>query len=545
MPTVTLNKDIFERLVGKKLSFEQLKDRISMLGTDLEKIEGNEIHVEIFPNRPDMLSEQGFARAFSSFIGVNTGLRKYNIQASQYKVLIDASVQQVRPYTACAVVKNVELDEERIREIIQIQEKLHGTYGRNRKKCAIGVYPLEKITFPITYKADLPEKIVFQPLDGEKKMTGKEILTSHKTGKEFAHLLQSYEKYPFFIDAQKEILSMPPIINSENVGRVTAQTKDLFIECSGFDFPTLSTCLNIIVTALADMGGNIYAVELSYGKETKKTPDLTPSSMRLDHKYVNKMLGLMLSEKEIASLLQKMGFGYEQGIVLIPAYRADILHQTDLVEDIAIAYGYEHFPEEIPKVATIGQEAPLEIFSRKIREILVGFTLLEVQNYHLLMRECLVDKMNKNEEPVSLKNSVGDHDHLRNSLLPSLLKTVSENQHNEYPQNIFELGRIFHKNVKMETGIEEKEHLGIILCHEKTDFTEIRQILDGFMRSLGLICSVKESSDSSFLAGRVGKIIVESKEIGVIGEIHPQILEKWGITMPVVGMEVDVDKLMN
>jgi len=259
--------------------------------------------VEIFPNRPDMLSEQGFARAFSSFIGVNTGLRKYNIQASQYKVLIDASVQQVRPYTACAVVKNVELDEERIREIIQIQEKLHGTYGRNRKKCAIGVYPLEKITFPITYKADLPEKIVFQPLDGEKKMTGKEILTNHKTGKEFAHLLQSYEKYPFFIDAQKEILSMPPIINSENVGRVTVQTTDLFIECSGFDFPTLSTCLNIIVTALADMGGNIYAVGLSYGKETKKTPDLTPSSMRLDHKYVNKMLGLMLSEKEIASLL--------------------------------------------------------------------------------------------------------------------------------------------------------------------------------------------------------------------------------------------------
>ncbi|HLD80214.1 MAG TPA: phenylalanine--tRNA ligase subunit beta, partial [Candidatus Nanoarchaeia archaeon] len=129
MPSITLNKTVFEQLVGKQLPLEELKDRISMLGTDLEDIKDNEIHVEVFPNRPDMLSEQGFARAFSSFLGVKTGLRKYAIKESNQKVIIDPSVKGIRPYTACAIVKGLQFDEETLKQIIQIQEKLHVTYG--------------------------------------------------------------------------------------------------------------------------------------------------------------------------------------------------------------------------------------------------------------------------------------------------------------------------------------------------------------------------------------------------------------------------------
>ena len=85
MPTININKQVFEKLVGKKLSDEKLKDRISYLGTDLEEINEKEIIVEIFPNRPDMLSVQGFARAFSSFTNSKTGLRRYNILKSNEK----------------------------------------------------------------------------------------------------------------------------------------------------------------------------------------------------------------------------------------------------------------------------------------------------------------------------------------------------------------------------------------------------------------------------------------------------------------------------
>ncbi len=547
MPTITLNKTEFEKLVGKELPLEQLKDRISMLGTDLEKIEGNEIHVEIFPNRPDMLSEQGFARAFSSFIGMKTGLRKYEVQESGEKVIIEPSVEGIRPFTACAIVKNIAFTEERIREIIQIQEKLHVTYGRNRKKCAIGVYPLEKIIFPVTYKADLPEKIIFQPLEASRKMNALEILEEHKAGKEYAHLLSGMKRYPFFIDAKDEILSMPPVINSHTTGRVTERTKDIFIECSGFDFETLSICLNIIVTALADMGGKIFTVELHYGKEKKKTPSLFPRKMKLDLPYINQRLGLQLTEKETQQLLEKMGFGYEKGEVLIPAYRADILHQVDFVEDIAIAYGYENFNEEIPRVATIGEEAPLEKFCTKVREVFMGLSFLEVKNYHLLTLDDLNKKMNLQGEAVPLKNALGEHNHLRNSLLPSLLKNLTENQHHEYPQLLFEIGKVFtperETESKTETGVHEEEKLSVAICHEKADFTEMKQTVDAFFRALGMEVFVKEGVHPSFIPGRGGEIFLGEEKLGFLGEVHPQVLSNWNLPMPAVVAEIEVEKV--
>ncbi|MEK6905562.1 MAG: phenylalanine--tRNA ligase subunit beta [Nanoarchaeota archaeon] len=542
MPTVTLNKAVVEKLVGKELPIEQLKDRISMLGTDLESIEGNEIVVEIFPKRPDLLSEQGFARAFSSFIGVKTGLRQYHIKESGQKVIIDPSVKTVRPHTACAIVKGLHFDEENLRQVIQIQEKLHVTYGRNRKKAAIGIYPMEKITFPITYKADTPGKIKFKPLEARREMTAVEILEEHKAGKEYGHLLQGLQKYPFFIDTKGEIISMPPIINSDQTGRVDEETKDVFVECSGFDFEVLSTCLNMIVTALADMGGEIYSLKLESADGIKITPNLTPTKIKLDLPYVNKRLGLRLSETEAGKLLEKMGYGFEKGQVLIPAYRADILHQVDLIEDIAIAYGYEHFQEEIPNVATIGEEDAFEKFARKVRELLVGLQLLEVKNFHLTTKEDLTTKINDVTEPIPLKNAIGDHNHLRNAILPSLMKNLAENQHHEYPQNIFEIGRIFFPG-NTETGVMEAEHLSVVLCHDKTDFTEIRQVLETLIRALGLECAVKESEHSSFIPGRAGDIMIDGKKMGIIGELHPQVITNWQLMMPAVCFELDLEEV--
>ena len=193
MPTINLNKKEFEKLVRKKLPLEELKDRISMLGTDLEKIEGNEIIVEVFPNRPDMLSEQGFARAFSSFIGVKTGLQKYQVKKSGYQVIIDPSVT-MRPYSVCAIVKNVVFTDERIREVMQIQEKLAKTHGRDRKKSCYGLYPADKIHFPVTYIAKDPKKVLFQPLGFLEKMPAIKVEEVHPKGKEYRSIAKDWKK---------------------------------------------------------------------------------------------------------------------------------------------------------------------------------------------------------------------------------------------------------------------------------------------------------------------------------------------------------------
>ena len=542
MPTVKLNRKVFEKLVGKKLPVEKLKDRISMLGTDLEEVTEKEITVEIFPNRPDMLSEQGFARAFSSFIGVKTGLRKYEVKSSGCKVIVEPI--EARPYTACAIVKKIEFNDERIRETMQIQEKLSLTHGRNRKKSEYGIYPLKNIAFPIKYVARDPKKIKFQPLGFNHEMLAIEVERKHPKGREFAHLTENWEMYPFFIDNNDKVMSMLPYTNSHDTGKIDENTSEIFIECTGTDQNNVIQALNIFVTMFAEMGGEIYSLDIEYKDKTITTPNLEPEKMKLDLVYINKRLGLQLSEKQAQELLEKMGYGYEEGKVLVPAYRADILHQVDLCEDIAIAYGYENFVEEIPNVATIGEENAQEKFMRKVREILISMGLLEVKNYHLLTKEELNDKMNINKQIIPLKNALGEYNHLRNRLLSSLMKNLSENQHNEYPQNIFEIGRVFNYG-DSETGVVEKEHLATVLCHEKTGFTELKQILDALMDSLGLKLIIKESSRESFIPGRVGEIFIKNQKIGVLGELSPEVITNWDLTVPVVGLELDLEELFS
>jgi phenylalanyl-tRNA synthetase beta chain len=275
MALASFNKKQFESDIGAL--DEKMQERIAMFGVPVESITDEEIHLEIFPNRPDLLSYQGFKRSFLAFLGKKTGLIEYEAKKPEkdFRVIIDSSVNDVRPYTVCAIVKDLKFNEEKIREIIEIQEKIHLTVGRKRKKLAIGVYPLEKIKLPITYKAVEPDKIKFIPLESDREMSGLQILQRHPTGKEYAHLLAGKTKFPIFIDADERILSMPPIINSQLTGKINPETSDVFIECSGFDFEILSKCLNIIVTSLADMGGKIYQMKVEYEK-TKITPNLKP-----------------------------------------------------------------------------------------------------------------------------------------------------------------------------------------------------------------------------------------------------------------------------
>tara|TARA_Y100000310_G_C20699207_1_gene828105 strand:+ start:4926 stop:6572 length:1647 start_codon:yes stop_codon:yes gene_type:complete len=543
MPTVTLNKTVLEKLIGKKLPLEKLKDRISYLGTDLESVEGDEITVEIFPNRPDLVSEQGLARALATFIGAKKGLKKYDIKPSNEKITVEKPVKTVRPYTVAAIIKNLKLDNEKIREIIQIQEKMHISYGRNRKKVAIGIYPMEEITMPITYTAKKPEEIIFQPLDADKEMNAKELLETHPTGKEYSHLLKDAKLYPVFIDAKGDVLSVPPIINSEKTGRVSTNTTEVFIEFSGHNLLALQKGLNMFVTCLADMGGTIYSMEIS---DTNKltTPDLSPEEMSINLEYVNKRLGLNLKESEIKTLLEKMGYDYNNKKVSIPAYRADIIHPVDLIEDIAIAYGYENFQEEIPKVATIGSEDQFELFQNKLATLLIGLGITEVKTYHLANTSSQKNKMNCDIPLIEIKNpSSQEYNMLRAWIIPSVMEVLADNKHNEYPQHIFDTGSIFKKNSKSETGILEHKRLAITLAEDTADFTQIKKVLDYLMTNIDVQYEIIETTHPTFIEGRVGRVKVKNIEIGYIGEISPKVLNNFTLEYPVCALELNLSEL--
>jgi len=541
MPTLTISKKGLQEDMGKKVSDEVLQEKIPMMGTVIEEMHGDDIVIEIFPNRPDLLSQQGIARALSAFLGVKTGLRNYAVKKSGEKVIVEKSVSKVRPFTACAIIKGLSLSEEKIENIIQIQEKLHITYGRNRKKAAIGVYPLDKLAFPITYYAEDPKKVTFTPLEG-KEMTALQILSQHPKGKDYAHLLEGQPKFPFFKDAENQILSMPPIINSNTVGKVEKSTKELFVECSGFDLEYLKKLLNIIVTALGDMGGDIYSVEVEYEKKSV-TPDLTPAKMKIDYEYINKLLGMELTRKEIEHSLEKVGFGIEKGHALIPAWRVDILHQADVVEAAAIGYGYDKVVPVIPQVATMGKENPFERWKEKFSEILVGMGFMETETFNLTSEVKQTKRMETTLPVVKLHNALNtEYDVLRAWVLPSLMEVLQNNLSHEYPQLIFGIGRIFKKG-KSESGFVEQERLAITICNDKADYTAIKQVLQYLMKVFDTEYEVEATEHSSFIPGRVGRVSVNGKNVAYIGEVNPQVLQNWDLEVPVAALELNLSEL--
>jgi phenylalanyl-tRNA synthetase beta chain len=545
MSAITINKKEFLKLLGKKLSDKELDDRLSMMGAPVDAVLDTKVQVDIAPNRPDWLGQQGLARSLRSFLGIRAGLQQYKVAKERYQVVVDKSVHSVRPFTACAVVKGLKLDEEKLREIIQLQEKLHVTYCRNRKKAAIGIYPLDKIQFPIRYLAKKPEEIQFVPLETSKSMNARQLLAQHPTGRAYAHLLEGQSKFPVFIDARNQVLSVPPIINSQHAGKVETSTKDVFIECSGFDLRTLNILLNIIVTALADMGGKIIAVDVQYSKKIT-TPDLSPRKMRLDLAFVNKLLGLELKDGEAKRLLERMGFGVQGRDVLIPAYRADIMHQADLAEDIAIAYGYDELKPEIPSVATIGGLDAFTQFQESIANLLSGLGALEAHTWHLSNAHAQLKMMNHRAELVELANALTvDYNALRTWLLPSMLEILKTNKMKEFPQKFYCIGRVFRQNAKAPTQVAEPSMLSIVSAHPRADYTEIRQLLEYLLRVLGVNYSIEESEHGSFIHGRVAQLKVDGHVIGFLGEVHPQVISNFGLEMPVAAAEVDLHELFN
>ncbi len=544
MANITFSRKVFEKEIGKL--DEKMQERISMFGTPLEAFDEETMEIEVFPNRPDMLSYQGFKRAFLAFLGKKKGMKKYEMKKPEknYTVIVDSSVKDIRPYTACAIVKGLKLDDEKIKELIEVQEKLHITLGRKRKKLAIGIYPLDKIKLPITLKALEPDYIKFIPLESDKEMSGLQILQKHPTGKEYAHLLAGKSKFPIFVDSENNVLSMPPIINSHLTGKVDENTKDVFIECSGFDFKVLKKCLNIIVLALVEMGGKLYQMELK-GAPEKLSPLLEPEKTKISLDNTNKLLGISIDEKKLKELLEKMGHNYNAKTkeVEIGPWRTDILHEVDLIEDVAIAYGYENLNPEIPQISTIGQEDSKEIIKRKISEILTGLGLLEVSNYHITTKQAQFHNMGIPEKQekdfTEVENSKTEYTLLRKDLSAFLMKNLSENVDSEYPQKIYEIGKVF----ESKGDIHEEEKLAIAIT--PGNFTELKQILLYLFKSLNMNIILKECENPPvhLIEGRTASIIFEDEEIGLIGEVHPKILKNWKIKMPVAIFEINLKRI--
>src|SRR3989338_4936379 len=533
MPTVNLDKKRFLKYLDRDYDDEFLKERIAMLGTDLDSITETEIIVEAFPNRPDLLGEAGMARALRGFIGIETGLPAYDIKKGNWKVSVDHKVKKIREHAVCAVAKNVNIDSAYLKSLMQIKKKLHVTHSRNRKMASIGMYDLDTVKFPIKYTT-VQHDFKFTPLEATKEMTVKQILKEHPKGKDYAHLLVG-DEYPMWIDAQGQVLSMPPIINSAETA-ITEKTKNLFIDVTGLDGKVVDQAMSNIVALLHDHGAKIEQVNINGAI----TPNMAPWEMKFDYKYINKFLGLDLTDKEIKKHLERMRIGVRGDMAVVPAYRTDILHPRDLMEEVAISYGYENFEAEIPNVSTVGEEQPATVFQRKLAEACVGLGLLECLSFHLSNEGVLIEKMDREPRPLlKVTNPVNkDYDTIRDLLMPGLLKVLSENKHHELPQKLFEQGTV------VDEKMNEVTSLAIVSSHANAGYDEARSMVEAIFRSLGKPVAFTQDTKPYFMPGRTAQIAYQGEHIGYCGEIHPKVLNNFGLENPAIGIEFNVDRLL-
>ena len=544
MPTVTFSKKRVITAIGD-LSDSDLADRISMLGTDLERISEDEIIVEIFPNRTDMLSEEGFIHALKNFIGRGDGYEDIEARESDYELDVDPKMTDVRPYTVAAVATNVTLDDESLRALIQLQEKLHVSYCRKRAKGAIGIYPMEHITWPITFTARRPESIEFTPLDGE-KMNAREMLEAHPAGKAYGGLLKGRPLYPLFVDANDNVLSVPPIINSEETGRVTTKTTEIFIEVSGSHLPTLEKTLAIITFSLQKLGATIHSVTVHYPDHDLITPRTEPQRLPADPKYLSKLLGFEPKGEELEKLLATMGLGYdaENAQAIIPTYRTDMLHPIDIVEDIAIAYGYENFEADLPDISTTAHEDGFESFKRKIAYLLAGFGYQETHTYHLIPK---AHQTSIGLAPIELSNPMNrEYDTLRMTVLVSLIDVLSKNRNAPMPRSIYEIGRVFHPG-ESETGIIEHDELAVLIEDDTASFSTAQQVVDAILSRYGLEYSFADTIEDTnwwhtlLLEGRRAHVLSNGHVIGEIGDVNPDVLHENEIHHSVIAVRLNLE----
>ncbi len=516
-----------------------------------------EVRVELQDtNRPDLWCVEGIARQIRSVL--SGGQIPYSFFATRGRAKRRVQVMQgmdtVRPFVAACASLGYSMTPDGLQQCIQTQEKLADAFGRNRETVSIGLYRLASIAFPVTYGLVKPDEVRFTPLGFEEKMTPHEILTVHPKGLEYGNIVAKCERFPLLWDANGQVLSFPPIINSRELGEVQIGDTALLVEVTGTDLSMVILALNIFASNLADRGATIEPIDILYpydtamGKTVKTPMDMGNSKRVLLHD-IEQALGLPLEAEAIHTDL--VAYGYQvkstrQSVsVKLPAYRNDLMHVMDVAEDVAITRGYESFSPIMPQSFTVGTLSEEEQTSDRLRDLLVGFGFQEMFSNILASRQEFIDHMrlidSEHDALVEVDNVMSlSYSCLRPSILPCLLRVESVSPRAFYPHRLFEVGEVARVDQKTDVGSRTGLSLAAISAHSGANFSEIHSYLDLLMYYMVWPYDLVPVSHPSFLEGRVGQIHCQGQLVGYIGEFHPEVLEAWQINMPTSGFEFEM-----
>ena len=531
-------------------SLEEVVSALPFIGLDIERKNNKYIRLEYNPNRPDFSSYYGIVRALKGYLGIETRFPKYRIYSDKrFEIQISRSIKPIRPYLRALVAKEKVLDLDLIKMLIDMQEDLHKGIGNRRKTASIGLHNFEGIKFPLTYTS-AGSNLSFVPLDFNRNLSLSEIVSSTDVGRKYSYLLSKLNQYPILLDLENEVVSFPPIVNA-NSTKLDHLSAGIFIEVTATDPNVADLILAIYTSTLCDMGFRVYHVVLNESDGTStKSPDMGASFISASFTEINKCLGTKFSKKEIIQAVKRSRLGIEnlnRDILTcaVPKYRNDIRQSRDLVEEVMIGLGISKLSPTLPLVNVTGSRSITSVYFDMIKDVLVGLGLLEIKSFNIVSKHLQFDSMGiKPDESsiVNIENSfISEHELLRDSLLPSLIDTLSHNIHAYYPQNIFEIGKVFTN----ESNEPEKWHLCVAIAHYKADYTNIKSILQAFLKTaFGKDVTTRNSHNGMYATGRSATIEIDGRNVGNIGEISDVVKQNHRIRAPVAAFEMDLSPFL-
>jgi phenylalanyl-tRNA synthetase beta chain len=551
MPVVNILKTRIKSVFPNK-NIEKILVKLPFLGLDIEGIDKEKIRVEYNPNRPDFSSDTGIFRSLKGLLNDAVGLPLFRYSSDKlYQITIDPQVKKIRPILLFFVAKNKKINNFILNQLISMQEDLHNGIARGRKKAAIGIHDLNAIEFPLIYNTRAAHTS-FIPLDQTQPFKFKEILSDLEVGKKYSSLLKNMHQYPTIADRNNQILAFPPIINSNNT-KINDKSNNLLIEITGTNLETCKSILGILAYYLYDEGYEIFSGIIHDDKSTFSSLRLLKdNAISVDTNIIKRYLGLNLSTKEIIQILNRCRI--EVSITnnkkikcFVPPYRNDIINSIDIVEEVAIGYGINNIKSSIPSFL-ISPGVRNEYFKKidELKETLTGLGFLEMVNFTLLDQTIssifnydnkeLLEKIKVNESKSK------EHEFLRTNILSSLINNLSYNVHEEYPQKVFEIGKTF----SFKNKIVEQWNLGVLIASNKSNYTEAKSIAQSiFQINFGKqIITRRNDNNNLFLKGRCAEILYESKTIGFIGEVNPDLITKFNLHIPLSAFELNLSPLL-
>ncbi|EDW43462.1 phenylalanine--tRNA ligase beta subunit [Drosophila sechellia] len=586
MPTIGVKRDLLFEALGKTYTDDEFQDLCFAFGLELDEVTtekqmltkeqgdvaaaanaSEEIiyRIDIPANRYDLLCLEGLVTGLLVFQGKLKPPKFQFVEPAKRQVLkIDPSTAQIRPYAVAAVLRNVTFTQASYNSFIDLQDKLHQNICRKRTLVAIGTHDLDTLQGPFSYEALAPDQIKFKPLNQTKEMTGSELMefySTHAQLKQYLPIIRESPVYPVIYDANRVVLSLPPIINGDH-SKISLKTKNVFIECTATDRTKAKVVLDTIVCLFSEHCAQKFTVEpcdvVQPDGSVISYPELDVREERISVKRANAYIGIDEPAEKLADMLTRMYLEAKVDgdslVVKIPPTRHDVIHACDIYEDVAIAYGYNNIKKSLPAFMQIAKQFPLNKLTEQLREQVAQAGFTEALTFTLCSRDDIGRKLNKNIDalpavhignPKTLEFQV-----VRTTLLPGLLKTLVANRKMPLPLKLFEISDVVVADESTEVGARNERRVCAVNCNKTAGFEVVHGLLDRVMQLLSVPWKsasgtkgyyLQATEDPSYFPGRCANVMYDGVVIGKIGVLHPTVLQAFELTTPCSAVEFTIE----